>query len=192
MIVNDLLFLAQDRRWAEKQSLKARGPRRPRPLHASSTHVTRRCLAQERRHRDKHKSRKNRESRRLMGSSAQCLCRRRPFLLRQELSFRGQMRNRILGLIKRKLVLKAPTKNRQGKHQEAEGQQNSATTTRRIAKPRHHCLRCSRRSHCCLWFDQYKNYKVRLSLRRNGQEVQNPQVQKTPELQDGGCPRSRV
>jgi len=158
-----ICFLAQDRRRPEKYSLKARGPRRPRPLHASGAHVTHGCLAQERRHRYQHKSRKSRESWHLREPSAQSLCRSRPFFLGQKLGFRGQMRNRILALVQRKLVLKTPTKNRQGKHQEAEREQNSPTITCRIAKPSHACLRCSRRSHCCLSSDQHKNYRVGLS-----------------------------
>jgi hypothetical protein len=128
-VIGEDLFLAQDRRRAEKQSLQARGPRGSRPLHASSALVTHGCLAQERRRRDKHKSRKTQESRHFREASVQCLGRRRPFFLGKQLSFRGQVGDRVLGLIKRKLVLKTPTKNRQGKHQEAEREQNSATFT---------------------------------------------------------------
>jgi hypothetical protein len=112
------VLLGQERRRAEEESLKARRTWWSRTLSAPSPQESRDRQAQKRCHHDERKSGK---SGHLRGASVQCLGRGWAFFLGKQLGYRGLMRNRILALVKRKFVLKTPTKNREGKHEEPEG-----------------------------------------------------------------------
>jgi hypothetical protein len=130
--------LRQDRRRAEKDGLQARGHGSSRSLRASCSGVTGGSLVQPRRQRHHQQSRQEREGRQFGWASIHRLPNRGPFLLREELRFRSQMRDRIFPLIKRKLVLQTPPKNRHGQHQQPKREQESETALpRRIAKTPH-------------------------------------------------------
>ncbi len=71
-----------------------------------------------------HQHEQRRKNREFSGPHGKRLTRRGTLFLGEELGFRALMRDRTLSLVQRKLVLQPPSKNRHGKHQQAERQQN--------------------------------------------------------------------
>jgi hypothetical protein len=129
------LVLGQYGRRTEEDGVDASGPWGPGLLHAAGAPVARNCLAQRSSQRHHQQSRKNAEGRWFDWPGALQLSHQGPFFLREQLGFRGQVRDRTFRLIQGELVLQAPSKNRHRQRQQAERKQESATAfSSRIAR----------------------------------------------------------
>jgi hypothetical protein len=99
-------------------------------------------------HLEKNRSRCQQEQDRPNGGSRQgrrggvdCGPCNRTLLLREQLGFGSKMAYRLAVFVKRELVLQAPGKDRHGKHEQSEWEQeNKATLSQRIGTTPHECL----------------------------------------------------
>jgi len=123
-------------RGATQYGLEARGQRMPSTFKTSASQIPRGCLAQgKRQRRDQARGPGQKGPSRCGCRAGECLPHSRAFLLGEELGHRGKMRNRIFPLVERELVLQAPSKNRQGEHEQPQWEQHGASAiSRRMAQ----------------------------------------------------------